>query len=59
MANLILDWAEDMRILMPLVPVLLLICVYIYEANARKRDIQKGFERLEHEIEGKKEVRNK
>ncbi|WP_027438697.1 hypothetical protein [Lachnospira multipara] len=51
MANLNLDWVEGMRALMPLVSVLLLICVCIYESNARKKDIQRGFESLEHEIE--------
>ncbi|WP_155885974.1 hypothetical protein [Lachnospira multipara] len=55
MVDLNLDWVEDMRILISLVLVLLLICVCIYESNARKKDIQKGFERLEHEIEMQKE----
>lgn len=55
MVDLNLDWVEGMRILMPLVSVLLLICVCIYESNARKKDIQRGFESLEHEIEKQKE----
>ncbi|SEF90895.1 hypothetical protein [Lachnospira multipara] len=51
MVDLNLDWVEGMRILILLVLVLLSICVCIYESNARKKDIQRGFERLEHEIE--------
>lgn len=56
MANLNLDWVGYMRILMPLVSVLMVICVCIYESNARKKDIEKGFDRLEREIEKQKDL---
>ena len=54
MVNLDLDWVESIQIL-TLFMFVLFNCVYIYGANDYKKDIQRGFDRLEREIEKQKE----